>query len=109
MDSGFQFQGKLLFTGQDLLPPAHPRCACAVEYIETETSKFESNLPDVETGYTNHGNQLMATNLKEMIIMMTANREFMYWRTNKQWYRINEKKDCFELTDQAPSRAKKKF
>lgn len=62
MDSGFQFQGKLLFAGQDLLPPAHPRCACAVEYIETETSKFESNLPDVETGYTNHGNQLMATN-----------------------------------------------
>ena len=36
MDSGFKFQGKLLFAGQDLLPPAHPRCACAVEYIEVE-------------------------------------------------------------------------
>lgn len=36
MDSGFQFQGKQLFAGQDLLPPAHPRCACAVEYIEVE-------------------------------------------------------------------------
>ncbi len=40
MDSGFQFQGKLLFAGQDLLPPAHPRCACAVEYIEVESPKY---------------------------------------------------------------------
>ena len=29
MDKGFPFKGKLLFQGQDLLPPAHPRCACA--------------------------------------------------------------------------------
>ncbi len=36
MDKGFPFKGKLLFQGQDLLPPAHPRCACAVEYIEIE-------------------------------------------------------------------------
>ncbi len=34
MDKGFQFKGRQLFAGQNLLPPAHPRCACAVEYIE---------------------------------------------------------------------------
>ncbi len=34
MDKGFPFKGKHLFSGQDMLPPAHPRCACAIEYIE---------------------------------------------------------------------------
>lgn len=37
MDDGFDFKGKLLFAEQNLLPPAHPRCACAVEYVEVET------------------------------------------------------------------------
>jgi len=41
--------------------------------------------------------------------MMTANQEPLYWRSNKEWYRINEEKDCFELTDKAPERAKKSF
>lgn len=36
MDSDFIFEGRSLFVGQHMLPPAHPRCACAVEYIETE-------------------------------------------------------------------------
>ncbi len=34
MDAEFDFKGKVLFVGHRLLPPAHPRCACAVEYIE---------------------------------------------------------------------------
>lgn len=34
MDSDFNIGGRLLFGGQHMLPPAHPRCACAVEYIE---------------------------------------------------------------------------
>lgn len=34
MDSDFDIKGRLLFAGQHMLPPAHPRCACAVEYIE---------------------------------------------------------------------------
>ena len=38
MDKGFNFKGKTLFAGQDLMPPAHPRCACAVEYIEVDDS-----------------------------------------------------------------------
>lgn len=34
MDSEFNFGGRVLFSGHHMLPPAHPRCACAVEYIE---------------------------------------------------------------------------
>lgn len=34
MDAEFDFKGKILFRGHKLLPPAHPRCACAIEYIE---------------------------------------------------------------------------
>lgn len=34
MDSDFNIGGRLLFREQHMLPPAHPRCACAVEYIE---------------------------------------------------------------------------
>lgn len=36
---------------------------------------------------------------------MNANTEIMYWSTNKEWYKINREKDCFELTDKAPQRA----
>lgn len=34
MDAEFDFKGRVLFTGQKQLPPAHPKCACAIEYIE---------------------------------------------------------------------------
>ncbi len=34
MDAEFNFGGRALFPGHHMLPPAHPRCACAVEYIE---------------------------------------------------------------------------
>lgn len=45
MDDGFDFKGKLLFAEQNLMPPAHPRCACAVEYVEVEPPMFiERNL-----------------------------------------------------------------
>lgn len=40
MDSDFNFGGKVLFPGHHMLPPAHPRCACAVEYIEIEPLKY---------------------------------------------------------------------
>ena len=36
MDEEFEFKGKQLFAGQNLMPPAHPRCACAIEYVEVE-------------------------------------------------------------------------
>lgn len=41
--------------------------------------------------------------------MMTARREAMFWMENKAWYRINEEKDCFELTEEAPERAVRSF
>ncbi len=34
MDAEFNITGRILFPGHHLMPPAHPRCACAVEYIE---------------------------------------------------------------------------
>lgn len=40
IDAEFGFKGKILFRDHKLLPPAHPRCACAVEYIEVEPSKL---------------------------------------------------------------------
>lgn len=40
MDDNFDFKGRLLFAGQKMLPPAHPRCACAVEYIEVTLPTF---------------------------------------------------------------------
>jgi len=45
MDKGFQFKGRQLFAGQNLLPPAHPRCACAVEYIETSSATNRAEPP----------------------------------------------------------------
>lgn len=54
MDKDFSFKGKVLFPGQHMLPPAHPRCACAVEYIEveppvvTDTVRERFDVPNVE-------------------------------------------------------------
>ena len=39
-----------MFAGQKMLPPAHPRCACAVEYIEVEPPVFRpENMTEIET------------------------------------------------------------
>lgn len=40
---------------------------------------------------------------------MTVDKETLYWKTNKEWYRVNKEKDCYELTDKAPKRAKESF
>mgnify|MGYP004603426135 FL=1 len=40
---------------------------------------------------------------------MIVNREAVYWASNKEWYRINLEKDCFELTDKAIERARNSF
>lgn len=40
---------------------------------------------------------------------MTGDKESLYWEINKEWYRFNEEKDCYELTDKAPERAIKSF
>ena len=36
MDDDFKIKGKAKFEGMHMLPPAHPRCGCAVEYIEAD-------------------------------------------------------------------------
>ena len=36
IDEDFEISGRLLFPEHHRLPPAHPRCACAVEYVEVE-------------------------------------------------------------------------
>lgn len=41
MDEEFDFKGKLLFAGQRKTPPAHPRCACAIQYIEISPPIFK--------------------------------------------------------------------
>ncbi len=40
MDEEFDFPGKVLFPGHKLTPPAHPRCRCAVQYVEAEALKL---------------------------------------------------------------------
>lgn len=49
MDSDFNIGGKLLFRGQHMTPPAHPRCACAIEYIEVNPPIFQQELVYDET------------------------------------------------------------
>ena len=43
MDEGFEFKGRQLFAGQNLIPPSHSRCACAIEYIEVEGTAFRQD------------------------------------------------------------------
>lgn len=52
MDADFKIKGRSLFQGQHMLPPAHPRCACVVEYMEVNSSQ-ESMDP---TSYLSAGN-----------------------------------------------------
>lgn len=40
---------------------------------------------------------------------MKKNSERVYWMTNKAWYTVNTEKDCFELTKEAPLRARKSY
>ncbi len=51
MDEEFDFKGRRLFAGQKLMPPAHPRCACAIGYIEVSPPVF-SNVPQMEVSIT---------------------------------------------------------
>lgn len=41
--------------------------------------------------------------------IMSANSESTFWLTNKDWYRINDEKDCFEILESAPEKAKISF
>lgn len=57
MDADFPIKGRMLFSGHHMLPPAHPRCACAVEYIETEPPVFQQDIAGgLGSGAENNGN-----------------------------------------------------
>ncbi len=47
MDEEFAFKGKELYPGQKLTPPAHPRCRCAVQYIEVEPPNLGTGIDDI--------------------------------------------------------------
>jgi len=48
MDTDFDFKGHTLYSGQKQTPPAHPRCRCAVLYVEKEPPKYKAEPePDV--------------------------------------------------------------
>lgn len=40
---------------------------------------------------------------------MSMSSESTFWLTDKTWYRINDEKDCFEILDSAPAKAKISF
>ena len=40
---------------------------------------------------------------------MTANRERMYWHSNKEWWFYNDKTEKIELTEKAPPEAVESF
>lgn len=41
--------------------------------------------------------------------MISGNTEIMYWYSNKAWYRHDEMRDVYELTDEATDRARESF
>ena len=45
MDADFDFKGTDLYSGQKQTPPAHPRCRCALLYVEKEPPKYQT-VPD---------------------------------------------------------------
>lgn len=40
---------------------------------------------------------------------MTPDLRSLYWKSNPDWWRINEEKDEFELTEKAPPKAVESF
>lgn len=51
MDDDFPIKLKAVFQGQHRLPPAHPRCGCAVKYIEISPSVL-SDIPQMKVDIT---------------------------------------------------------
>ena len=47
MGADFDFKGNELYSGQKETPPAHPRCRCALLYVEKEPPKYQA-VPDQE-------------------------------------------------------------
>lgn len=41
--------------------------------------------------------------------MMTFNTESLYWMTNKEWFYVDKKENCFKMKETAPAKAKISF
>lgn len=42
MEDDFEFKGQALYSGQKRIPPAHPRCRCAIAYDEVEPPQYQA-------------------------------------------------------------------
>lgn len=58
MDEEFGFPGKVLFPGHKLTPPAHPRCRCAVQYVEVEAPVWDTAGNDMKSYGTGEFNAM---------------------------------------------------
>ena len=75
LDEGFDFKGRLLFAEQNLMPPAHPRCACAVEYVEVEPPYEDLYL---RTGFSNDLSEINVQELGEISVENTDEAVIYY-------------------------------
>ncbi len=68
IDEDFEISGRLLFPEHHRLPPAHPRCACAVEYVKVESQNgiIESPMRTgdewIDSSIDDYDNSLVSTN-----------------------------------------------
>ena len=67
MEKEFDFKGKVLFRGHKLLPPAHPRCGCAVEYVEIEPPMF-LHIPPIDITQTDSFREYSTEDIEQMAI-----------------------------------------
>ncbi len=98
MDANFQIKGKALFKGQHMLPPAHPRCACAVEYIEVEKSVFSSRLePEIRNNMTENADCLIRDHSREQDT--SEEREIVNSAINSVPVKVREQLDNGTIID----------
>lgn len=58
---------------------------------------------------TSEPNKIAIFDVKKELSFMTADRELMYWHSNKEWYILNHDTHRYELTEKAPQRAIESF
>lgn len=111
MDKRFPFKGKMLFSGQDLLPPAHPNCACAVEYIEVENhselieSPMRTGDEWIDASIDDYDSSLINTNGDEaMSIRLLMSHDEVKYEKNEELnesFGYDSKKDIIQYNPNA--------
>ena len=86
MDDKFQM-GRGWNAGESLTPPAHPRCACAVEYIETEFPIYiNENSPEIKVPITQQNSlKEYSTEEIESIAVQTEEIASKHISTPSKW------------------------